>query len=114
MNEPQIDYFVLDALANDLEDIEHVLNLLNSPTEFGWRDQHSEPFSREEVIPALLRGIRKGNIEACVYSEEKRALIGAGEGVIPTVPLDDVWFRLSARGRVVLNSWDPPPLPDGR
>ena len=106
-----MDYFVLDSLANDLEDIEHILNILNSPTEYGWRDQHPEPFTRDEIIPSLLRGIMEENIEATVYSEQERALVDAGKGVVPDIPIDEVWFRLTKRGRRVLNDWEPPPFP---
>lgn len=114
MSRAPIEYFVLDALANDLEDVDHIVQILNSPTEFGWRDQHPEPFTPQEVIPPVLKGIREGNIEACIFSEEERALVGAGEGVIPSSPLSEVWFRLTPRGRLVLNNWDPPPLPTDR
>lgn len=114
MKREPIDYFVLDALANDLEDVEHIIHILNSPTEFGWRDQHPDPFTEQEVIPSLLRGVSEGNIEACVYSDQQKALIGAGEGVIPTGSLREVWFRLTRRGRMILKSWEPPPLPAER
>jgi hypothetical protein len=101
-----IDYLVLDALANDLEDIEHILEILNSDTQFGWRDYHPEPFTREEMVPALVRAIHDGCVEACIFSEEDGALIGAGERVVPAVPLEDVWFRLTSRGRTVLENWN--------
>ena len=110
MKRELIDYFVLDTLANDLESLEDILRMLNSFTEVGWRDLHPEPFTREEVVPAILRGIREGNIMACVFSEEERALVDLGEGVIPE-QLDDVWFRLTPRGRMIHNAWEPP-LPE--
>lgn len=108
-----LDYFVLDSLANDIEAIENILKILNSDTEFGWRDQHPQPFERGEIIPSLLGGVQRGDIEACVWSEEDRALVVAGPGVVPGGYLDDVWFRLTDRGRTVLESWDPPPSPVG-
>lgn len=107
----EIDYFVLDTLANDIEDLESVLCILNSPSELGWRDQHPDPFTREEVVPSLLRAIRFRTVEACIYSEEEKCLVGAGGGVVPDGNLDDLWFRLTSKGRLVLDSWDPPPLP---
>lgn len=112
MTREQIDFFVLDTLSNDIEALENVLDMLNSATEMGWRDQHDGPFTRQEVIPALLRGVREGNIEICVYSEEQKALVDVGEHVIPAMPLETVWFRLTDRGKVVLDNWEPPPLPD--
>jgi hypothetical protein len=107
----ELDYYVLDVLANDIEDLESVLRLLNSPSELGWRDQHPTPFSREEVVPSLIRSIKRGLVEACVYSEATRQLEAAGPSVVPTVDFDAIWFRLTSKGRIVLDSWDPPPLP---
>lgn len=75
-----LDYFVLDSLANDLEAIENILAILNSDSEFGWRDQHPSPFTREEIVPALLRGIQRGDIEACVWSDRDRALVDVVRG----------------------------------
>jgi len=111
MTRPGIDMFILDSLANDLEDVGSILRILNSASELGWRDQHPEPFTREEVVPALLRAVKRKEIEACVYRPSERALVGAGEGIVPQGSLDEVWFRLTERGRIVLKSWTPPPLP---
>jgi hypothetical protein len=108
-----IDFVALDALANDLENLDGILRILNSASELGWRDQHPAEFTRDEVVPALYRAIRDGTVEACVYSDSERALVGVGEGVVPSGPFDDVWFRLTRRGRLVLSAWKPPPLPEG-
>lgn len=114
MTTSNLDYFVLDTLANDIEDLDSILRLLNSPTELGWRDQHPEPFEREEILPSLVRSIRRGLIEACAYSDEERALVGAGMKVVPDGDFDSLWFRLTPQGRMVLDSWEPPPLPAER
>ncbi len=106
-----LDYFVLDTLANDLEDLPSILRILNSPTELGWRDQHLAPFVRDEVVPSLIGAVRRGHVEACVYDGEQRSLVSAGTGVMPSGDLTEVWFRLTTRGKVVLDTWDPPPLP---
>jgi hypothetical protein len=108
-----IHFVALDALANDLEDLEGILRILNSPSELGWRDQHPAEFTRDEVVPALLRAIGDGTVEACVYSDSERALVGVGENVVPNGPFDHMWFRLTRRGRMVLDAWKPPPLPGG-
>lgn len=108
-----LDYVVLDALANDLENLEDIERILNNPSELGWRDQHPLPFTREEIVPSLLRAIRERLVEVCRYTDDKRALAGLGEGTIPTTGLtNEDWFRLTDRGRTVLNSWEAPPLPN--
>lgn len=107
---PDLDMYVLDALANDIEDLEDILRILNSPSELGWRDQHPAPFTAQEITPAVLRCIRAGNVEACQYSVSEKSLVGLGNKVEPSSPADATWYRLTSSGRLVLNSWNPPPL----
>lgn len=107
----QIRFFVLDSLANDIESLQDVLRILNSPTELGWRDQHPNEFLTEEVVPAMFECIRSGDVEACVLDEDGQ-LVDAGEGVIPAGAIESVWFRLTQQGRAALNAWTPPPLCD--
>ena len=99
MSREPIDLVVLDALANDLEDIEHILHLANHDT-VGWRQLNgARPYTRDQIIPSLLRLVRDDLVEACTYSESNRSLVGVGRGVLPTGALDDVWFVITARGR---------------
>jgi hypothetical protein len=104
-----IDYFVLDSLSYDLEDIEHILELLNSPSELGWRNLHPQPFTRDEVVPVLARLIREDLVEACVPDTAQSALVGAGPRVLPDGSWEDIWFQLTSRGRMVIDAWEPPP-----
>jgi hypothetical protein len=107
-----LDYFVLDTLANDLESLEDVLRLLNSP-EMGWRHAHPEPFTREEVIPALIRRILAGDVEACPLSEFEPVLETLGPGVLPPdARWGQTWFKLTGQGRIAHMNWDAP-MPDG-
>jgi len=110
MARPLIDYFVLDSLANDLESLEDILRLLNSDG-LGWRLHHAGPFERVEVVPALIRAIRDGLIRAAVPTADGKALEPLEHRALPTASLDDVWFELTARGRVVHASWEPPAQP---
>ena len=102
-----IDYFVLDALADDLEALEDVLRLLNS-AHLGWRSHHAKPFTSDEVIPALFRGIRDGLIRAAVLAADGKRLEPMEDHALPARPLDEVWFELTPQGRVVHSTWDPP------
>jgi hypothetical protein len=110
MARPLIDYFVLDSLANDLESLEDILRLLNGEG-LGWRVHHVEPFERAEVVPALLRGIRDGLIRAAVPAADGKALEPLEDRALPAGSLDDVWFELTAQGRVVHTTWEPPASP---
>ncbi len=101
-----IDFVVLDALANDLEDIEQILHLANHDS-VGWRQLNGgRSYTRDQIIPSLLRLVRDDLVEACSYSESERSLVGIGRGVLPTGALDDVWFVMTPRGRVVHSSWE--------
>ena len=103
-----LDYFVLDTLANDLESLEDVLRLLNSP-EMGWRHAHPAPFTRDEVIPALIRRILDGDVEACPLGDSEPALESLGPGVLPLdTRWDETWFKLTGQGRLAHGNWDAP------
>lgn len=107
MNREPIHYFVLDALANDIETLDDILRILNSSSELGWRDIHPEPFTRQELIPAILRCVKEGSIAVCVFSDGE--LEDAGDRVLPPGSFDDFWFRITSRGRMLLDAWNPPP-----
>ena len=105
-----LDYFVLDALSYDIEDLEHVLQILNSQG-LGWRSFHQSPFNSQEILPSLMKSVRMGLIEVCVEAEDG-ALQGLGERTLPNVPLQTVWFRLTPRGQITIDSWEPPETKD--
>jgi hypothetical protein len=111
MQREPIDLFVLDTLANDIEALEDILRMLNSATVLGWRHAHPALFERDEVLLALLRNVKAGLVEACQYDPTAKALVGLGEQVWPAGSADDLWFRMTSRGRMVHDAWDPP-LPD--
>jgi hypothetical protein len=108
MQREPVDLFVLDTLANDLEALDDILRMLNSATVLGWRHAHPDPFEREEVVLALARNIKAGLVEACVYDPAAKALVGLGEHVWPDGSMDEFWFRMTRRGRMVHEAWDPP------
>jgi len=107
MTRELVDYFILDSLANDLEALEDVLRILNGDG-MGWRSHHPEPFTRDEVVAALFRCIRDGLVRAAVLTADGKSLVSLEDRALPGCSVDDVWFELTARGRVVHASWEPP------
>jgi hypothetical protein len=101
-----IDLFLLDALANDLENLDDIVRLLNSEA-VGWRDRHPAPFTREDIVPALARVIQEDLVEACILDASGKFLTDAGSRVLPDGRWDDLWFRLTSRGRIVHSNWEP-------
>lgn len=99
------DLFVLDTLANDYEDLESILRLLNSDTELGWKSEWGRPFVRDEVVSALSRLVRAGRVRIAGDSGG-----GAFEELppeqLPAGSYDEVYFGMTERGRIVHSSWD--------
>lgn len=63
---------VLDAIADDYEDLETILKTINScypddPDMKGWKALEAVPVSRAEVIKALQELTAEGFAQACVY-----------------------------------------------
>ena len=103
-----IDYFVLDALADDIESLEDVLRLVNHDA-MGWRRHNGgEAFTRDVLVPPVLRGVREGLIEVFELTPSGGALSSLGSGRLPPNALDDYWFGLTAAGRLVHQNWQPP------
>lgn len=107
MTRSRLDYFVLDALSVDVESFEQVLEMLNTPEFLGWLEEHGHPFTRQEVLAALLHGIQNGDVEACASPSDGAPAEGLGLHRVPPGPPDEAWFRLSDRGRGALEAWDP-------
>ena len=105
-----IDYFVLDALANDVESLDGVLALLNH-ADVGWAAEYGRHFTPQDVVPVLLREVRQDLLRVCLWSDFEGALVPAAEGVIPEEPVDRCWFMLTPRGRLLLESWSPEDRP---
>ncbi len=99
-----MDLFVLDTLANDLEGFGDILRLINHD-QVGWSDLLGRRFEVSDVLTTLLRLIRGGDAEVCVESREGSGLVPAGPGVVPDAPLEEQWFRMTNRGRMRHRSW---------
>ena len=65
MTRADIDYIVLDALANDLESVEDILRLANHP-EIGWTELAGGPIAEFSVLLALPRLVEDGLVRAYV------------------------------------------------
>lgn len=100
------DLYVLDTLANDVEELDSILRMLNSNTVLGWSDEWGRPFSRPEVVAALSRLIKRDLVEVLTLTEDGKSLRELGSGILPPNTYDDVYFSMTAKGRLVHRSWD--------
>jgi len=105
------DLYVLDSLANDIEDLEGILRMLNSDTALGWRAEWGREFEREEIVQALTRLTRADLVRTLVLAGDGKSLQELPARALPPESYDSAYFCLTERGRMKHTSWDPA-LPD--
>lgn len=102
-----LDLYVLDALANDMEDIEGILRMLNSDSDLGWKQELGREFSRSDILAALSRLVRADMVRVLVRDESGTALRELPRSVMPSSDYDVTYFAVTGRGRMVHDAWDP-------
>ena len=102
-----IDYYVLDALANDLESLDDILRLVNHP-DVGWVPEAGRPVSRAAIVATLPRLVRDKLVQVYVPSATTSELEPLPIGRLPTTPVDGWYFGMTAHGRTVHANWAPP------
>jgi hypothetical protein len=100
-----IDLYVLDSIADDVEDLESILRMLNSDSAIGWHRAPGRHFERQEVVEALSRLVRSDLARVSVLDGKHLVELKAGQ--LPPESYDHAWFAITARGRVVHTTWDP-------
>jgi hypothetical protein len=107
MRKPELrpDMYVLDSLANDVEDLETILRLLNGDTELAWRDEWGREFQRSEVVEAVSRLIRRNAVRAYAISSEGKSLHALPERTLPSGDYGDAYFGLTPQGRMLHRDW---------
>ena len=107
MTRVQIDYFVLDTLANDLESLSDVVRLINHET-IGWRTHNANAaFDQNEVLLALHRCIRDGLVDVFSVDEGGKELVKLPTVTVPALGVEGYWFGLTGAGRLVHANWEP-------
>lgn len=101
------DPYVLDALANDIEDLDSILRMLNSDTSLGWAAEWGRPFQRGELVEALSRLADKDYVQVLVLAPDGKSLESLSPTALPPGSYQDAYFALTARGRLVHRNWDP-------
>lgn len=100
------DMFVLDAVMDDIEDLDGIMRNLNRSTS-SWRGIWGREFRREEVVQALIQLIARDFIRAYVLDGGADALKALPRGIQPPGTLDHSWFGPTARGRFAHRNWEP-------
>lgn len=103
MMQKSMDLYVLDMLANDVEDVESILRMLNH-SEIGWAEEWGHQFTSSEVVQALARLTKDGAVRAYVLNADGKALEPLEMSALPAT-FDGVWFGLTGRGRIRHSNW---------
>lgn len=111
MTRPNLDYFILDALANDIEGFDDILRLTNH-LDIGWAAEHGGAITRAQVLEALPRLIRDHLVQVFVFSDSGKELRDLPMGSAPAEPLEFCYFALTDRGRLVHSNWALPSSTD--
>jgi hypothetical protein len=101
------DMYVLDRLANDVENLEDILRMLNSDTAVGWHKHWGRHFNRDEVVQALSRLIQTDCVRASMLTGDGKWLQELPSSTLPPGNFDDAWFGLTPRGRLIHTNWEP-------
>ncbi len=101
------DMYVLDALANDVEDLESILRMLNSDTDLSWHDEWGRSFTRSDIVSALSRLIRRDFVQVFARDQEAKSIEKIARRTMPPANYDDVYFGMTERGRIVHSNWGP-------
>ncbi|HMG17259.1 MAG TPA: hypothetical protein VK573_00935 [Gemmatimonadales bacterium] len=99
-----LDLYVLDAMADDIEDVESILRMLNNPS-IGWRDEWGKDFERLDVVTALSRLAKAGQVVVYRLDTDGKELIRTQDQTLPPSTYDDFWFGLSPAGRIRHQTW---------
>jgi len=108
MPRPLIDYLILDSVADDVESLEQIVPSLSRAISLWEINVPGGLFDRDEIALSITRLVRDKLIEVVVANADENTMSPIGEGVQPEGNLDDYWFQMTGRGRIVHNDWVPP------
>ena len=90
-----LDYLILDAVADDVESFAHIQERVTS----------SKSSQSSQLLPSLRRLVQQRLVEAHTVPGERGKLVSAGQGVWPRAKVEDIWFRITGRGKMVHATW---------
>lgn len=101
------DLYVLDTLADDVEELSAILRALNSDSTIGWYHTWGRPFTRDEVVQALSRLIRADGVRVAVLTPDGKSLDDLPPRQLPPASYDEAWFSMTPQGRLRHSNWNP-------
>jgi hypothetical protein len=101
------DLYVLDTMANDVEDLAAIMRTLNSDTAAGWHRAWGRQFERQEVIASLSRLVTSDLARASMLAPDGKSLVELQAKQLPPGSYDDAWFAMTPHGRMLHANWNP-------
>jgi hypothetical protein len=105
-----VDLYVLDVVADDIEDLDGIMRTLNSDSEIGWHRVRGRYFTRAEIVQSLSRLIREDLVIVALLAPNGTTLADTSPRQLPPGSYDDAWFAMTTRGRVRHSNWHPEPI----
>lgn len=102
------DLYVLDTVADDIEDLVAIMRSLNSDSAIGWHRTWGRLFTRDEVVQTLSRLVTNDFVQVAVLAPDGKTLENLASRQLPIGDYDDAWFAMTPRGRLVHATWNPP------
>ncbi|MGC4005461.1 MAG: hypothetical protein QM811_21005 [Pirellulales bacterium] len=96
---------VIDALQDDIENIDSVLRMLNNKSESSWATARGRQFTMDEVLSSIRELIQRNLISPLAEIEpgfvmQIDALIAKTD-----TELEFLWFSLEPAGRDAMKEW---------
>ena len=106
-SDPNLGMFVLDAMADDIEDLASIMRYLRE-----WRAWWPHNFTEQEVLSTLASLLEEELVEAYDAQPGIEGLQHVALAVTDDASLRRYWFRPTAKGRLLWEKWDAPLLPE--
>jgi len=103
-----IDYLILDSVADDVESLEQIVPSLDRAIQLWEINPPNGRFARADIVLSITRLVEDRLIEAVALNQDGKSMSPVGEGVQPRGTLEDYWFQLTPRGRILHTDWTPP------
>lgn len=106
MTRSRLDYFVLDAISFDAEQLDQIVEFLNDPESAWAAETDDQKVHSTEIQAALMRLVKDKLIFVLYFDPAANDFIHCDEGVWPPKPIAELYFDHTGRGRVLYLNWD--------
>ncbi|MGE0352247.1 MAG: hypothetical protein AB7Q69_03315 [Gemmatimonadales bacterium] len=103
-----VDMYLLDAIADDIEQFSDVIERLNGDRPTAWWRYRGALFGHDEVVEGLSRLIQNDWARVYLLTPGGDALIELAPRALPPSSYTEAWFKITPRGILAHSAWNPP------